>query len=229
MMPRAECRGRFLDLGSTQLAASTRHRIIGPAPLSLKSSPDPIPNEDLTSAPPNPEIPALDFEQIVQAHSKFVYNVAYRMMGTHADAEEVVQDAFLSAYRARDRFRGGSQVTTWLYRITVNAALMRLRKKSRKVEISTEPAEMTRAYDVQDRRATPDQAALSHELAERLQAAIANLPPDQRAAVVLRDVQGLSNEEAAAALDITVSALKTRLHRGRVALRAVLAPYLSAR
>ncbi|MBI4305689.1 MAG: sigma-70 family RNA polymerase sigma factor [Chloroflexi bacterium] len=163
----------------------------------------------------------------MEAHSKFVYNVAFRMMGNHADAEEVVQEAFLSAYRARDRFRGASQVTTWLYRITVNASLMRLRKKSRKVEVPTDPAEMTRAYDSPDRRATPDQAVLSQELAEKLQAAIANLPPDQRAAVVLRDVQGLSNEEAAAALDISLPALKTRLHRGRVALREVLAPYVS--
>lgn len=172
---------------------------------------------------------SLDFEQIVKDHSAFVYNVAYRMMGNHADAEEVVQDAFLSAFRARDRFKGASQVTTWLYRITVNAALMRLRKRSRKVEVSTDPTEMTRAYDAPDHGATPDQALLSQELAQRLQASIASLPPDQRAAVVLRDVQGLANEEAAAILEITVTALKTRLHRGRVAVRDAIAPYLSGR
>lgn len=172
---------------------------------------------------------SLDFEQIVKDHSAFVYNVAYRMMGNHADAEEVVQDAFLSAFRARERFKGASQVTTWLYRITVNAALMRLRKRSRKVEVSTDPTEMTRAYDAPDHRATPDQALLSQELAQRLQASIASLPPDQRAAVVLRDVQGLANEEAAAILAITVTALKTRLHRGRVAVRDAIAPYLSGR
>lgn len=191
--------------------------------MPLTSNPDgPIPGVQ-----PGPT--DLDFDQIVEDHSKFVYNVAYRMMGSHADAEEVVQDAFLSAYRARDRFRGSSQVTTWLYRITVNAALMRLRKKSRKVEVSMEPSEMTRAYDAPDHRSAPDQAVLSGELAQRLQAAIANLPPDQRAAVVLRDVQGMSNEEAAAVLETSVPALKTRLHRGRVALREVLAQYLSDR
>ncbi len=75
------------------------------------------------------------FEQIVSEHSSFVYNVAYRMMGNPDDADEVVQDTFLSAYRARDRFRGDAQVTTWLYRIASNAALLRLRKYSRKNEI----------------------------------------------------------------------------------------------
>ena len=169
----------------------------------------------------------IDFEQIVANHSAFVYNVAYRMMGNRHDAEEVVQDAFLSAYRSRERFRGASQVTTWLYRITVNAALMRLRKKSRKVEVPTDPAVMVRSHDQPDRSETPDQAALSSELADVIQASISTLPPDLRAAVVLRDVQGLSNDEAAAALGISVSALKTRLHRGRVVLRGLLGPYLS--
>ena len=169
---------------------------------------------------------SLDFEQLVLDHSSFVYNVAYRMMGNRDDAEDVVQDAFLSAYRARDRFRGASQVTTWLYRITVNASLMRLRKKSRKVEVSKDPAELVRSHDSADTRETPDQAALGNELASMIQASITKLPPDLRAAVVLRDVQGLSNEGAAGALDISVSAFKTRLHRGRVALRDMLAPYL---
>lgn len=168
----------------------------------------------------------VDFEKLVSDHTSFVYNVAYRMMGNRSEAEEVVQDAFLSAYRARERFRGASQVTTWLYRITVNAALMRLRKKSRKVEVPTDPAEMVRSHDAPDRGETPDQAALSRELADLIQSSIVRLPPDLRAAVVLRDVQGLSNEEAAGALEISVSALKTRLHRGRVALREMLAPYL---
>jgi RNA polymerase sigma-70 factor (ECF subfamily) len=148
------------------------------------------------------------------------------MMGSHEEAEEVMQDTFLSAYRARDRFRGASQVTTWLYRIAVNAALMRLRKKSRKVEVPTDPAVIVASHDSPDPAVTPDQAALGSELAGVIQRSIGTLPPELRAAVVLRDVQGLSNEEAAGALKLSVSALKTRLHRGRVALRAQLAPYL---
>lgn len=172
---------------------------------------------------------SFDFDSIVEKHSSFVYNVAYRMMGNPDDAAEVVQDAFLSAYRARDRFRGQAQVTTWLYRITVNAALMRLRRKSHKVEVATDPADMVRLHDSPDKQETPDRAALGQELASVIQASINRLQPDLRIAVILRDVQELSNEEAAAALEISVSAFKTRLHRGRLALREMLAPYLAER
>ena len=88
---------------------------------------------EFTLTPPaneqsTPAADSEDFDAIVENHSNFVYNVAYRVMGNPQEAEDVAQDAFLSAYRAYDRFRGQSHVTTWLYRITMNAALMRLRK-----------------------------------------------------------------------------------------------------
>lgn len=169
------------------------------------------------------------FTQIVEEHLSFVYNVAYRMMGNPDDAQEVVQDAFLSAYRARDRFRGDAQVTTWLYRIAVNAALMRLRRTSRRREIATEPEEIYRRIDTTDWADAPDRAALNNELREQLEAGISELPDDLRAAVVLRDVQGLSNDEAADVLEVSVSALKARLHRGRVMLRNILSKYVERR
>ena len=98
-----------------------------------------------------------DFNDLVERHADLVYNVAYRMMGNHQDAEGVSQDAFLSAFRAFDRFRGESRVTTWLYRITTNAALMRLRKTklARSVhETSIEDVEIA------DRTASPDREAV---------------------------------------------------------------------
>ena len=167
------------------------------------------------------------FTQIVSDHGDFAYNVAYRMMGNVADAEEVVQDAFVSAYRSRDRFRGDAQVTTWLYRIVMNAALMRLRKRSRKYEVTMDPADLYRHQDSRAWADAPDKAALNGELKEQLQAAIGALPEDLQSAVVLRDVQGLSNGEAAKVLKLSVSALKARLHRGRVMLRNTLAEYVS--
>ena len=168
------------------------------------------------------------FAEIAEKHSGFVYNVAYRMMGNPHDAEEVAQDAFLSAYRARDRFRGDAQPTTWLYRITVNAALMRLRKDKRRKQMTVpEDAEFDMPSD--DWSESPVASAMNTELGERLQEAISQLPEDLQTAVVLRDVQGLSNEEAAEVLDITVSALKARLHRGRVALRNALEGYVRER
>ena len=165
-----------------------------------------------------------DFDAIVEKYSGFVYNVAFRMMGKAEDAEDVVQEAFISAYRAFERFRGKSRVTTWLYRITVNAALMRLRKEKRARTLTQTGLE---DVDLVSWEPTPEASVVSSELGEKLQEAIGYLQPDLRAAVVLRDIQELSNAEAAEALAITVSSLKSRVHRGRVLLRKYLADYVA--
>ena len=167
------------------------------------------------------EVP--DFETIVEEYSSFVYNVAYRMMGDPEDAEDVAQEAFLSAYRAFGRFRGDSKVTTWLYRITVNAALMKLRKEKRAKTLTRTGLE---DMEIGDWDETPEKLAANAELGDKLQEGISYLPPDLRAAVVLRDVTGLSNSEAAEALGVTVSSIKSRLHRGRVLLRQFLSEYV---
>ena len=171
----------------------------------------------------NPLIVA-DFEQVVEQHSDLVYNVALKMMGRPEDAEEVAQDALLSAYRAYGRFRGDSKITTWLYRITVNAALMRLRKEKKERTLERTGLEDVEIPDWSD---TPDRFVSNSELGDRLREGIEMLPDDFRAAVILRDVEGLSNAEAADVLDITVSSFKSRLHRGRVLLRKHLEEYLS--
>lgn len=171
---------------------------------------------------------AQEFTEIAEKHSRFVYNVAYRMMGNSHDAEEVAQDAFVSAFKARDRFRGDAQPTTWLYRITVNAALMRIRKDKR-------GREMTVSEDARPDIASsnwaesPVAATMNSELGSRIDEAIGKLPEDLRVAVILRDVQGLSNQEAAETLEVSISALKARLHRGRIALRDSLAQYVAER
>ena len=171
---------------------------------------------------------AQEFTEIAEKHSGFVYNVAYRMMGNPHDAEEVAQDAFVSAFKARDRFRGDAQPTTWLYRITVNAALMRIRKEKR-------GREMTVSEDARPDVAStnwaesPVAATMNSELGARIDAAINDLPKDLRVAVILRDVQSLSNQEAADTLEVSVSALKARLHRGRIQLRDALDQYVKER
>ena len=167
---------------------------------------------------------ATDFEELVEKHSDFVYNVAYRFMGNPEDAEDVAQDAFLSAYRAFDRFRGQSRVTTWLYRITVNAALMRLRKTKLARTLTQTGVE---ELEIVDWTASPERDAITSELGEKLQEGIDRLEPDLRAAVILRDVQQLSNAEAVEILNITVPALKSRLHRARILLRKYLADYVA--
>ena len=167
---------------------------------------------------------ATDFEELVEKHSDFVYNVAYRFMGNHEDAEDVAQDAFLSAYRAFDRFQGQSRVTTWLYRITVNAALMRLRKTKLARTLTQTGVE---ELEIVDWTASPERDAITSELGEKLQEGIDRLESDLRAAVILRDVQQLSNAEAGEILNITVPALKSRLHRARILLRKYLADYVA--
>ena len=164
-----------------------------------------------------------DFDEIVEKYGDFVYNVAFKMMQKPEDAEDVAQDAFISAYRAFERFRGESRVTTWLYRITVNAALMKLRKEKKARTLTQTGLEDVQVVSWE----TPDKAASASELGEKLREGISRLDPDLRAAVVLRDVEQLSNSEAAEALDITVSSLKSRLHRARVLLRKYLADYVA--
>ena len=165
-----------------------------------------------------------DFESIVESYSDFVYNLAFRIMGNAADAEDAVQDAFLSAYRNFDRFRGESTVSTWLYRITVNACLMKLRKEKRRRTLTNTAIEDTMIADWSD---APTRAALNSELKSKLEEGLQALPPQLRIAVVLRDVQGLSNDEAASVVDTSVSSLKARLHRGRVLLRKHLSDYVT--
>ncbi|MBF8266883.1 MAG: polymerase, sigma-24 subunit, subfamily [Dehalococcoidia bacterium] len=168
-----------------------------------------------------------DFQSVVEQHTSFVYNVAYRMMNNAQDAEDITQETFLSAYRGWASFRGGSSVSTWLYRIAVNACLMRLRKEKRARTSTQQDYDDTVVIDgIADPSDNPEGIALHSELRQETEQAISELSPDLRAAVVLRDVQQLSNAEAAAALGITVSSLKARLHRGRVLLRKRLERYV---
>ena len=164
------------------------------------------------------------FEHIVEEYGDFVYNLTYRILGNHADAEDAAQDAFLAAYRNFHRFRGESKVSTWLYRIATNAALMKLRK-------DRNPRTLTQTgYDELQLTSPlegPEKLALNSELRQHLEKGLELLPPNLKTAVVLRDVQGLSNEEAAEVLDISVSSLKARLHRGRVLLRQHLQEYIA--
>ena len=164
-----------------------------------------------------------DFESIVEKYSDLVYTVAYRILGNSADAEDASQEAFISAYRNFERFRGQSAVSTWLYRIAVNASLMKLRKdRRRKFLTDTGYDEMNLVSWTEG----PESAALNSELRRRLEEGLAQVPPQLRAAVVLRDVQGLSNEEAAKALKVSVASLKSKLHRARVLLRQYLEQYV---
>jgi RNA polymerase sigma-70 factor, ECF subfamily len=166
------------------------------------------------------------FGQLVELHSERVYR-ALRRFGLDADeAGEVAQEVFLRAWRGLGRFEGRSQLSTWLYRIAFNEAQRRLARR-RPAPVAADGEGPDPIAAIADRpEHEPDAQALDRELATAVDAALGQLPPDLRAAVILRDLEGLSTKQAAAAAGVRPAAFKSRLHRGRMALRELLAPYL---
>jgi RNA polymerase sigma-70 factor (ECF subfamily) len=164
------------------------------------------------------------FEQLVEEYGDRVYGIALRITGSPTDAEDVMQDAFLQAFRSWESYRGEAAPFTWLYRITVNAALMRARKSRSTDQLS----ERVESDEIVDWTADAAQAALRGELHQELEAAIVRLPEELRTVLILRDVENLSTAETAAALDLTEAAVKSRLHRARITMRAHLGDLYSS-
>jgi len=164
------------------------------------------------------------FSQVVEDYADFAYNVAFRMLRNTEDAKDAVQEAFISAYRSFARFKGESKVSTWLYRIVVNACLMKSRKQKSRSKYLVETGYNEEIISDWDN--DPEQAAVNGELRGVVEAGLDILSPDLRAAAVLRDVQGVSTEEGAEALDLSVSPFKSRLHRGSLLLRQHIDGYL---
>lgn len=174
------------------------------------------------------------FEELVELAGGRMLAVARRMLRSEEDARDAVQEAFLSALRSMDRFDGRSLLTTWLHRITVNACLMKLRTQRRRPERSIESLLPEFAPDGHQRRPVevwkPVEAAgiERQEVRDMVRSRIAELPEAYRLVLMLRDIEELSTEETAAALGLTASAVKTRLHRARQALAALLDPMMRA-
>src|SRR5262245_915955 len=172
-------------------------------------------------------------EEAFNLYSAKLYNVAQRILGEAADAEEVIQDVFLIVYRKAKSFKGNSQFSTWLYRLTVNAALGKIRrsKKHREVEYEEFLPKFQKdghhlVRPVVDWSDSLDEKYAKHEMQQLLVKALEQLKPVDKSVVVLSDLEGLSDKEIAATLDLTVSAVKTRLHRARLFLRGNLAVQL---
>ena len=161
------------------------------------------------------------FDELVRLTYVETYTLAHRLTGDEEDARDVVQEAYLRAYRGLDRFRGDAQFSTWLYRITANCAATHLGRRSRhrhdELDEATAGADQHPDHD-------PELRADADDLRGRLRAALDALPPKLRAVVVLRDVYDLPHETIAAELGISESAAKVRLHRARNKLRDQLFP-----
>lgn len=163
------------------------------------------------------------FNRLVLAYQDQAYSLAYRVLGNTDDAADATQEAFLSCFRAMGRFRGGS-FRAWLLRITLNACYDLLRRRKRNPGSSLEQlveAEETRT-DVPDPGPGPEKVALGSESWRRVQAGLSLLPEEQRVAVVLSDIHGLSYEEVAEVTGWAVGTVKSRLSRGRARLRDYL-------
>jgi RNA polymerase sigma-70 factor (ECF subfamily) len=176
------------------------------------------------------------FRRLVQLNSANVYNVALKLLGDEQEAEDVLQETFLSAFQAIDRFEGRSQLSSWLYRIASNASLMRLRKRKGMTTFSldqpmgdAEQDDGRESPHLVDWSTVPDDQLLTAEAREEMDLAIAELPESLRSAFVLRDIQGLSGAETAEVLGISVQAVKNRLHRARLRLRDRLSTYFVER
>src|SRR5262245_32938974 len=171
-------------------------------------------------------------EPLMARFASRVYRVAGRICASAADAEEVVQDVFLTLFQKAGSFEGRAALSTWIYRITVNASLNKRRGKRSEVEQPLDellPSYLPdghrqgdRSYLLADWSSMPDAALLSREGREVIRAAVDRLPHHYRAVLLLRDVEELSSEEVAEILEESVASVKSRLHRARMALREQL-------
>jgi RNA polymerase sigma-70 factor, ECF subfamily len=167
---------------------------------------------------------------LLKFYAPRLLRLAGQLMGDPDEAEDVLQEAFIRACDQIDGFRGESGLGTWLHRIVINTALMRLRARQPvttddiETMINQQPAQTWQS--VAGKSAEPSREVLGAELLEMMNEAISRLPERLRTAFVLRDIEGLSTSEAASVLGISESALKVRLHRARLALQEELTPYL---
>lgn len=162
------------------------------------------------------------FERFVLAYQHRVFSIALRMLGDRGEAEEVAQEVFLRVHRSIRGFRGDAKLSTWLYAIASRLCLNRLKSPSR-----TGRAGEAALMQMADARPNPGAILDASEAEAALHRAIAALDDEQRIVVVLRDLHGLAYEEIAAALELPLNTVRSRLHRARMALRQRLEPYLS--
>ena len=171
------------------------------------------------------------YDDLVRAYSPRMLAVTRRMLNSEDDAKDAVQDAFLSAFRGLSNFEGGSLLSTWLHRIAVNAALMKLRTRKRKPERSIEtllPVYLEdghHAENFQEWNLPADKAMMRAEQRAVVRQCIGELPDNYRTVLILRDIEELDTDEVAERLGVTPNAVKIRLHRARQALRTLLDPH----
>jgi len=180
---------------------------------------------DWTGALTNERTDRTDFDSLVKRCHRQAYNIAYRMAGNHADAEDITQEAFLRAYRFFDKYNRQMPFENWLYRIISNVFIDEIRKKPKArlqsidqpLQIGENESDVT--LELPDQTHDPEWMMMQVQLDEKLQTALNSLPVDFRQAVIFADVEGMSYEEIADLMGCTLGTVRSRLHRGRKMLR----------
>ena len=174
-----------------------------------------------------------EFSRLVDAYSSKIYRLAIKMLNQQQDAEDILQETFVKAYRGLKSFDGRSKLSTWLFRIATNEALMIIRRKHPEVVSIDEPIETEdgeqEPIQIIDWCCLPENELLSEESKEKLDAAVQKLPERLRVVFILRDINDLSTHETAEVLGISDTAVKTRLSRARLRLREELTSYFGER
>jgi RNA polymerase sigma-70 factor (ECF subfamily) len=173
------------------------------------------------------------FTQVVELYADSLYNLTFKLLGNQQEAEDALQETFLNAYKAIEDFEGRSSLNTWLYRIAYNTSLMQRRKKRAATVSIDEPLTLddgqTLPRQFFDWCCLPERELLTGEALAEMDEAIQRLPESLKSVFVLRDIEGLSTRETGEVLDLTESAVKTRLHRARLFLREELSTYFAGR
>lgn len=170
-----------------------------------------------------------EFDKLVRRHQKHAYNVAYRMTGNHADAEDLTQEAFVRAFRFFGAYKRDWPFDNWLYKIMSNLFVDTLRRRPKaRVQSLDQPIENASKSDdvyleIADHASNPEASIMRDELDEAVQAGLNSLPKEFRTAVILADIEGLSYEEISDVMNCSLGTVRSRLHRGRKMLRSKLA------
>lgn len=174
-----------------------------------------------------------EFARLVDTYSGVIYRLGLKMLDDPQDAEDVLQETFIKAFRHLKNFDGRSSLSTWLYRIATNEALMMLRKRKNLAVSIDEPmdgeAEIEEPVQIMDWCCMPEDEMMSTEAREYMDRAVEQLSPTLRAVFILRDIEGLSTEETSQVLNLSEAAVKTRLSRARMRLRELLTTYFGAK
>jgi RNA polymerase sigma-70 factor (ECF subfamily) len=210
--------------------SDTAHKADEAKPSALAGLPD----EELVARARGKNVPA--FEELLGRYENKLYRLAMRFVRNENDAQEILQEALLSAWRNLPGFEGRAQFGSWMYRVTANAALMFLRARNRHPEVMLDDIEPGVLHKVADQSVhgssedwsqRPDEQFQSEEMRRHIQTAVDALPEGLRTVFLVRDVEGLSTEETAELLGLSLPAVKTRLHRARLALREAIGQYFT--